>query len=65
MLRRLGVALATLALALAAAAAPAAATGGGRDHVVKPGGSIQAAIDAARPGATIHVKRGVYIARTS
>lgn len=60
MLRRLGVALATLALALAIAAAPAAAAGKRHAHVVKPGDSIQAAVDAARPGATIHVKRGVY-----
>jgi parallel beta-helix repeat protein len=34
--------------------------GGSRTHVVRPGESIQAAIDAARPGDTILVKPGEY-----
>jgi parallel beta-helix repeat protein len=41
-----------------ALAAPAGAHG--RSIVVKPGESIQAAVDAAPPGATIYVKRGTY-----
>jgi hypothetical protein len=58
------VALALLSLVVAA---PAGAHGrwhhDGSHHdatVVKPGESIQAAVDAAQPGATIVVKRGVY-----
>ncbi|MGB2710990.1 MAG: right-handed parallel beta-helix repeat-containing protein [Conexibacter sp.] len=45
------------ATALLALAAPAVAD---RVTVVKPGDSIQAAVDAAKPGATIVVKRGTY-----
>ncbi len=43
---------------LLAFAVPAGAHG--RGIVVKPGESIQAAVDAAPPGATIYVKRGTY-----
>ena len=43
---------------LLAFAVPAGAHG--RGIVVKSGESIQAAVDAAPPGATIYVKRGTY-----
>ena len=45
----------TAVLLLADPGAAPAAT-----HVVNPGESIQAAVDAARPGDTILVKAGVY-----
>jgi hypothetical protein len=58
--------LALAALCTLALAAPASAHDdrhGDRDHrtvVVEPGESIQAAVDAARPGTKIVVKRGTY-----
>ncbi|MEU8340855.1 right-handed parallel beta-helix repeat-containing protein [Spirillospora sp. NPDC048832] len=53
------------AVVLAGLAAPAAAgqaDGGkaGRTHVVRPGHSIQKAVDRARPGDTIRLKAGYY-----
>lgn len=57
MLRRFAVALTTFALGLVVAVAPAQA---GRKVVVGPGQSIQAAVDAARPGTKIVVLRGTY-----
>src|SRR3954454_20570767 len=42
-----------------ALAAPASATNGGH-RTVRPGQSIQAAVDAARPGDTVVVLRGTY-----
>ncbi|MFJ8750053.1 nitrous oxide reductase family maturation protein NosD [Streptomyces sp. NPDC102441] len=47
------------ATALGLAAVPSAAAGPG-DHVVRPGDSIQAAVDAARSGDTIVVLPGTY-----
>ncbi|GAA1854194.1 right-handed parallel beta-helix repeat-containing protein [Actinomadura bangladeshensis] len=49
-------------LAALAPASQAAAHGpkGGRIHVVPPGHSIQAAVDRARPGDTIRLKKGYY-----
>ncbi|MFA1538600.1 right-handed parallel beta-helix repeat-containing protein [Actinomadura monticuli] len=51
-----------VALAGLASVAPAsqAAGGKGRTHVVRPGHSIQAAVDRARPGDTIRLKAGYY-----
>ncbi|MER6116644.1 DUF1565 domain-containing protein [Streptomyces sp. A0642] len=54
----LSVAAASAAgLGVVAPSAPAAASAG---HVVRPGQSIQAAVDAARPGDTIVVRPGTY-----
>ncbi|MFE5243831.1 MULTISPECIES: right-handed parallel beta-helix repeat-containing protein [unclassified Streptomyces] len=47
------------ATALGLAAVPSAATGHG-DHVVRPGESIQSAVDAAHPGDTIVILPGTY-----
>ncbi|MGW0936996.1 right-handed parallel beta-helix repeat-containing protein [Streptomyces sp. NPDC002666] len=44
-------------LGIVAPSGPAAAAGG---HVVRPGQSIQAAVDAAQPGDTIVVRPGTY-----
>lgn len=44
---------------LGVAASPVQA-GGGKKRVVHPGQSIQAAVDAAKPGQTIYVRRGTY-----
>ncbi|MGW1230358.1 right-handed parallel beta-helix repeat-containing protein [Streptomyces sp. NPDC002530] len=53
-----GIAAASAAgLGVLAPTVPAAATSG---HVVRPGQSIQAAVDAARPGETIVVAPGTY-----
>jgi nitrous oxidase accessory protein NosD len=56
--RHLLLVLALAALALAASVAPAAANQ--PTLVVRPGESIQAAVDAARPGQTITVLAGTY-----
>ncbi|MFD9289486.1 nitrous oxide reductase family maturation protein NosD [Streptomyces sp. NPDC060030] len=53
-----GITLST-ATALGLAAVPSAAAGSGR-LVVRPGDSIQSAVDAARPGATIVILPGTY-----
>ncbi|MFF2729518.1 nitrous oxide reductase family maturation protein NosD [Streptomyces sp. NPDC058008] len=53
-----GITLST-ATALGLAAAPSAAAGPS-DHVVRPGDSIQSAVDAAQPGDTIVVLPGTY-----
>ena len=42
------------------ALAPAASAHGGTEQVVRPGESIQKAVDKARPGSTIVLKRGTY-----
>ncbi|MFD6281521.1 nitrous oxide reductase family maturation protein NosD [Streptomyces sp. NPDC060209] len=53
-----GITLST-ATALGLAAVPSAAAGPG-DHVVRPGESIQSAVDAAHPGDTIVILPGTY-----
>ena len=53
---RLAAAVAVAAIPLVMVTAPADAAG----RIVHPGESIQAAIDAARPGATIRVAPGTY-----
>lgn len=67
MKRMLIAVFSVLALLLLAVTAPAGAHRYGHHHgahhdstVVKPGESIQAAVDAAAPGTTIFVKRGTY-----
>src|ERR1044071_3709635 len=56
--RLVGIAAASAAgLAAAVPSVPAVAAGA---HVVSPGQSIQAAVDAARPGDTIVVRPGTY-----
>lgn len=66
LIRRLALLAFAAAAALLALAGPAAAHGHGHRHghgqvaVVRPGQSIQAAIDAAAPGSIIVVKRGTY-----
>lgn len=56
--------LALVAMLMLAVAVPAGAHRDDKRHhdatVVKPGESIQAAVDAAAPGTTIFVKRGTY-----
>ncbi|MFC5070308.1 nitrous oxide reductase family maturation protein NosD [Kitasatospora cinereorecta] len=49
----------TAATALGSAAVPTAAAGHG-DHVVRPGASIQSAVDAASPGDTVIILPGTY-----
>ncbi|MFF3301761.1 nitrous oxide reductase family maturation protein NosD [Streptomyces sp. NPDC002908] len=49
----------TTATALGLAAVPSAAAGPG-DHVVRPGDSIQSAVNSARPGDTILILPGTY-----
>ncbi len=56
---RVTVVAAALGGAVLVAAAPAQASSS-HVHVVKPGQSIQAAVDAAQPGDTIKLKRGTY-----
>jgi parallel beta-helix repeat protein len=51
--------IATVALTSFVLAAPVAAHPD-QQHVVRPGQSIQAALDAARPGDTVTVRAGVY-----
>ncbi|MGW4031233.1 right-handed parallel beta-helix repeat-containing protein [Streptomyces sp. NPDC004838] len=63
--RRIGclVGVASVMASGLAAAAPAAAVSvphGGARHIVYPGGSIQVAVDAARPGDTVLIRPGVY-----
>jgi nitrous oxidase accessory protein NosD len=58
LVRKLLTLAVSVLLMAAAAAAPAAAQG--RVHTVRPGQPIQAAIDAAQPGDTIHVRPGAY-----
>jgi parallel beta-helix repeat protein len=61
MRRITGTMLMALVLVAASMAITSSAEAGrSRTHVVRAGQSIQAAIDAARPGDTIYVKRGVY-----
>src|SRR5438874_443741 len=48
------------AAVLGAMLATAAPAGARSVFVVRPGDSIQAAVDAAPPGATIYVRRGTY-----
>ncbi|MWA04555.1 hypothetical protein F8568_030080 [Actinomadura sp. LD22] len=52
--------LAPFALAGQASAQDGASGHGHRTHVVRPGHSIQAAVDRARPGDTIRLLRGTY-----
>jgi nitrous oxidase accessory protein NosD len=54
------IAIAMLLSLLVSLPAGSAWAGGSKTHVVRPGESIQAAIDAARPGDTILVKPGKY-----
>ena len=54
------ITIAILLSLLVGVPAGSAWAGGSRTHVVRPGESIQAAIDAARPGDTILVKPGEY-----
>jgi hypothetical protein len=49
----------SMATSLGLAAVPSAAAGHG-DHVVRPGESIQSAVDAASPGETIVILPGTY-----
>ena len=53
-------AVTALAVAAATLCAPASAGAAARIHIVRPGQSIQAAIDAARPGDRIVVRPGTY-----
>ncbi|GLF97875.1 right-handed parallel beta-helix repeat-containing protein [Streptomyces yaizuensis] len=50
----------TTALIAGLAAAPAPAFAAPRSHTVRPGASIQAAVDAASPGDTVVLTRGTY-----
>jgi parallel beta-helix repeat protein len=52
--------VATSTAVLGVMLATAVSAGAHRAIVVKPGESIQAAVDAASPGSTIYVKRGTY-----
>ena len=61
MLYRIGLAGASALGALVLTAVPANASGNSKHvHVVQPGESIQAAVDAAHPGDTIVLKSGYY-----
>jgi pectin methylesterase-like acyl-CoA thioesterase len=58
--KRRAYALAALAVAVATLCSPDSAGAAGTTHVVRPGQSIQAAIDAARPGDKIVGRPGTY-----
>jgi nitrous oxidase accessory protein NosD len=61
MSHRIGLASVAITGVVVLAAAPANAGGkGGSVHVVRPGHSIQRAVDHARPGDTIVLKAGTY-----
>lgn len=60
MARRVGVRLVTIALAVGAVVGFPAASSAATTIIVRPGQSIQAAVDAASPGDTILVQPGSY-----
>ena len=59
-MRRFVLAACAAGLAIALSSGTAASASASRTIVVGPGQSIQAAVNAARPGDTVLVKRGIY-----